>query len=158
MGHIEFAFNRIYGTPTNRPWLLRLLTYWGLLTFGPILLAASFALTAALQNSWVLEIVNDMGALSSLSVHMTPIMVTWLALTIMYMAVPNTRVRLRSAAAAALIAGIMWTMAKYGYAVYVKHNLTVQNIYGSVATIPLFILWLYVFSIGAIVNPLLISC
>ena len=143
LSHIEFAFNRIYGTPTNRPWLTRLLTYWGLLTFGPILLAASFALTAILQNSWVSEIVAEMGFISSTSVHLTPLFATWFALTIMYVAVPNTQVRLRSAALAALIAGLLWTIAKYGYALYVKHNIATQNIYGSLAIIPLFILWLY---------------
>ena len=144
LGHIEFAFNRIYGTSFNRPWLLRLLTYWSLLTFGPILLAASFALTAALQSSWVSGLVDSLGVVSSVSVHMSPFLVTWLALTVMYVAVPNTRVRLGSAAAAGFIAGLLWTLAKYGYAAYISHNLTLQNIYGSVAAIPLFILWLYV--------------
>ena len=57
---------------------------------------------------------------------------------------PNTRVRWSAALFAALVAGSAWTVAKYAYAVYAKNAITLQNIYGSLAVIPLFVFWLYV--------------
>ena len=144
LGHIEFAFNAIYEAKTKRSWVTRLLTYWAVLTLGPILLAASFALTAALQTSSVAAVVQDYGWFKRLGVTSLPLLSTWLGLTIMYLVVPHTRVKPSAALGAAVIAGSLWNVAKYGYAFYAKHALTLQNIYGSAAAVPLFILWLYV--------------
>jgi membrane protein len=143
LGHIEFAFNSIFGVKAVRPWVTRLLTYWAALTLGPLLLGASFALTAGLQSSGVASFVKSLG-LGVVVIYALPITVTWIAFTALYKLVPVTRVRLSSAIFAAIIAGSLWNGAKYLYAIYAKHAFTVQNIYGSLAAIPLFILWLYV--------------
>ena len=144
LGHIEFAFNSIFGAPAPRPIAIRFMTYWTILTLGPILLAASFALTAALQNSTVARLIDAKGIAYSMALSAAPLVATWIAFTTMYLVVPRVQVRLTSAAAAAIIAGSAWNVAKYAYAIYAKNAVTVQNIYGSMATIQLFILWLYV--------------
>ncbi|MBT6179976.1 MAG: YihY family inner membrane protein [Deltaproteobacteria bacterium] len=144
LGHIEFAVNSIFGTTTQRPWLTRMLTYWAILTLGPILLMASFALTAAFQSSSFLEFVADLGGAQGLALSYLPFLTTWIALAVIYLVIPNTRVSLGAAASAAFVAGILWNTAKFGYASYVSHAVTLQNVYGSLAVIPLFIFWLYI--------------
>lgn len=144
LGYIEDSFNAIFGTKVQRPLALRLLTYWAVLTLGPVLLGASFALTAALQTSGVATVVDRLGPVRSALIGMAPLAVTWLGFATMYLVVPNTRVRFGSAFFAAIVAGSLWNAAKYGYAIYAKNAFTLQNIYGSLAAVPLFILWVYV--------------
>ena len=144
LGHIEVAFNAIFGATAQRPLVTRMLTYWAVLTFGPLLLLASLGLTAALQTSKVGAVVGHLSTATTSLVWAVPLLITWLGFTVMYLFVPNTRVRLSSAIFAALAAGSAWNIAKYGYAVYAKNAITLQNIYGSLAVIPLVVFWLYV--------------
>lgn len=144
LGHIEFSINSIFGTAARRSWLIRLLTYWAILTLGPVLLMASFALTAAFQSSAFLEVISGLGNLQSLALYYLPFTTTWLALAVMYLVIPNTKVSMGAAFGAAFVAGGIWNTAKYGYASYVSHAFTLENVYGSLAVIPLFILWLYI--------------
>ena len=144
LGHIEFAVNSIFGTTIQRPWLMRMLIYWAILTLGPILLMASFALTAAFQSSSFLEFVAQLGNLQSLILYYLPFLTTWIALAVIYLVIPNTRVSIGAAVSAAFFAGILWNTAKFGYASYVTHAVTLKNVYGSLAVIPLFIFWLYI--------------
>jgi membrane protein len=58
--------------------------------------------------------------------------------------VPAVRVRVSAAVSAAIVAGSLWNIAKYGFGFYVRHNVTTHDVYGSLAAVPLFILWLYV--------------
>ncbi len=143
LGHIESAINVVFGSKTERPWVTRLLSYWAALTLGPIFLLASLALTAALQTSWVAGMLASMG-FGGLMVRALPLLTTWTGFTLTYLVVPRVRVRLSAAIFAAVIAGSLWSVAKYGYAIYAKNAITVQNIYGSLAAVPLFILWIYV--------------
>ena len=140
LGHIESAFNVIFGSKTQRPFLVRLITYWAVLTLGPMLLGASFAMTATLAAAAPLQELGEM----NLWHQMAPLVATWVAFCSLYMLVPMAPVRLGAAMPAAIAAGTCWHIAKFFYAVYARTNLTVHNIYGSLATIPLFILWLYV--------------
>jgi len=143
LGHIESSFNIIFGVKARRPLLARLLVYWATLTLGPLLLAASFGLTAALQSSAAAEVMHALGLGAGL-VMFVPIIVTWVAFLALYKVVPMTRVDLSAALYAAVVGGSLWSAAKYLYAIYAKHAITLQNIYGSLATVPLFIFWLYV--------------
>ncbi|MBI5511825.1 MAG: YihY family inner membrane protein [Deltaproteobacteria bacterium] len=144
LGHIEVAFNAIFGATAQRPIVTRMLTYWAVLTFGPLLLLASFGLTAALQTTKVGALVDQLSVVSSALVWGVPLFITWVGFASMYLFVPNTRVRIGAALFAAVVAGSGWNLAKYGYAVYAKNAITLQNIYGSLAVIPLFVFWLYV--------------
>ncbi len=143
LGHIEGSFNAIFGISTTRPWVARFLTYWAALTLGPIVLTISLGLTAALQTSSVAEVIRQLG-FGALLIYILPLMVTWLGFFALYVVVPATRVRWTAALFAAIVAGSLWNASKYGYALYVKNAATVQNLYGSLATVPLFILFVYV--------------
>lgn len=144
LGHIERSFNTIFAAKAERPWGVRLVTYWGILTLGPVLLSASLALTAALQSTRAAGWFSDLGSLSAFAVRSTPLLITWLGFALLYMVAPTPRVRFQAALIAAVVAGSLWNIAKYAYAYYARHNVTTQDIYGSLAAIPLFILWLYV--------------
>lgn len=144
LGHIETSFNTIFGVKHERPFAVRLLIYWAILTLGPLFLGGSLAMTAALQHSGVSDIVSGFGFLSSALVRATPLVITWVAFAVLFMVVPSTKVKLGSALWAGIISGTLWSLLRFGYAIYAKNAITLQNIYGSMAAIPLFILWMYV--------------
>ena len=142
LGHIESAINQVFGSKVDRPFLGRLLTYWAALTLGPLLLGASFAITAALQNTGVVSAIDKTGIAAGV-VQALPFFVTLVAFTALYIVVPNTHVKPSAAVFAAVVAGSLWNVAKLLYAAYATHALSTRNVYGSLATVPLFILWIY---------------
>ncbi|MEE2961292.1 MAG: YihY/virulence factor BrkB family protein [Myxococcota bacterium] len=142
--HIENSLNQIFATRIKRSLVIRLLAYWAILTMGPILLAGSFALTAAFQTSAFVTWFQTLGNFSQILLHTSPFLITWFAMTLMYVAVPNTKVDIQIAAGSAVLAGGLWNLAKFGYAFYAKKALTLHAVYGSLSVIPLFMLWLYV--------------
>ncbi|HET6347090.1 MAG TPA: YhjD/YihY/BrkB family envelope integrity protein, partial [Myxococcota bacterium] len=144
LGHIEFAFNAIFATTSGRPLHIRLMTYWGILTLGPLLVAASFAVTGATAEVRAVQAVGELELVRPLLMEAVPLALTWAAFAAMYLWVPQVPVRPGAALPAAVFAGTLWHAAKYGYGIYARNAFTTQNIYGSLATVPLFILWLYV--------------
>ncbi len=144
MQNIEDSFNDIFGVKKGRPWDIRIVLYWTALTLGPLLIGASLALTAFLQNDAVLRVVESFGVVSAALIQMTPLVVTWIAFAAFYLVVPNSRVSFKAAVAAAIVAGSAWSAAKFGYAIYAKRSVTTLSIYGTMAALPLFFFWLYV--------------
>ncbi len=143
LSHIEDSVNAVFGVTQRRPLALRFVTYWAILTLGPLVLGASLTLTGALQVGAVRAAIDALPGVSQLLISATPLLISWLGFTALYVVVPNTRVRIRSAFFAALVAGTAWNILKYLYALYASHAVTVQNIYGSLAAIPLFMLWIW---------------
>jgi len=144
LNHIEGSVNAIFGINTLRPFVTRILTYWAVLTFGPLLLAGSFAVTATLQNSSVAGTVSELGDVWKIFLKVMPLLATWVAFTTMYLVIPAARVKFSSAFMAAVITGSVWNLFKYAYAWYAARAVTQQVIFGSLAVIPLFVVWLYV--------------
>ncbi|HKY09059.1 MAG TPA: YhjD/YihY/BrkB family envelope integrity protein, partial [Candidatus Binatia bacterium] len=68
----------------------------------------------------------------------------WGAFTFVYIFIPNTRVRLRSALAGGLIAAILWQTVGWGFAVFVASSTRYYVIYSSFAILLLFLLWLHI--------------
>ena len=137
--NIEVAFNKIWGVPANRSWPRRVAIYVVVLLFGPVLLGASLAL-----GTWLSAAIEGRGLRALGWVAVGPFLVAVTALTILYKMAPNARVQKRAAFAGALVAGVAFNVVKHGYAVYVAHAVSYSVIYGSLAALPLFLVWLYI--------------
>lgn len=129
---VDHALNRIFQVRRRRPLAQRLIVYWSVLTLGPVLIGASLWLTTLL-----------FGESSPLS-RLLPFVFTWAALTLIYILVPYQRVELRHAACGALLAGTAFEIAKRAFAVYLANFPTYTLIYGAFATLPVFLVWVYV--------------
>jgi membrane protein len=141
---IESAFNRIWGVRTARGLMRRVTVYWTLLTFGPIGIAVSLAVTGFVKNReayrWILE--NVPLANAALLV-VVPFVLTWCVFTAVYKIMPNTRVHWRSALIGALVAGTAWELLKRLYVLYNAKVTATYEVYGPLAAIPIFLLWIY---------------
>jgi membrane protein len=129
---IDDTLNRIFRVRRRRPLGQQVIMYWSVLTLWPVLIGASLSLTTYL-----------IGASSAL-LRLIPFAFTWAALTLLYILVPYRHVDVRHAAAGALLAGVAFEMAKRGFAVYVANFPTYTLVYGAFATLPIFLLWMYV--------------
>ena len=76
-------------------------------------------------------------------VAVLPFVFTCAAFTLLYAVVPYRYVELRHALFGAVIAGAVFELAKWGFALYIGIFPTYRLIYGAFATIPIFLIWLY---------------
>jgi len=147
MNSIEATFNRIWRCPTARPPMARFLVFWSALTLGPLLLAASLVMTGYARTIPMLQKAatqaDELGA-SALVLGLVPVLIEFIAFTLSYVIVPHSEVRWRHAAAGGLVATILFEVAKRGFVWYVAAFPATRQIYDALSLLPIFILWLYV--------------
>jgi len=138
MMRIERAFNRIWRVPVARGLLNRIVMYWAVLTLGPLALGAATALSALPAIAELGAQAREPGTLRGLWIFG----LTWAAFTLTFLLVPNRRVRFRDAASGALLSAVLFSIAKTGFVAFVSRA-SFNVIYGTLATIPIFLFWLY---------------
>ena len=140
---IEDAFNDIWGVQKGRKFIQRLLLYWAMLTLGPILLVISLALTSYV-GTWIIDdLIEKPGYASLWVLRALPVFLEGLGFLMMYLIIPSREVRFRFALVGALIAVVLFELAKYGFVVFIGNFDTYQVIYGALWTIPVFLVWIY---------------
>jgi membrane protein len=147
---VEDQLNLIWRVTAPRPWVQRVLAYWTLITLGPILVGISLSLStyfeiaarqagfgqeamAWLASSWLRGLARAVPALLEL-----------VALTLLFCLMPNCAVRWRDGALGALIATAAIEILKVGFSIYVGATSFYSTVYGALATIPIFLLWMYI--------------
>jgi membrane protein len=135
--NVERAINDVWGIKRRRPLAQQAVIYWVGLTLGPVLLAGSVALTAA-ARSWLA------GGRVTFLAAAASVLLTCAFFAVLYLIVPITKVRIDAAAFGGLVAGIAWEIAKWGYTFAVGRFFRYHAVYGSVAAVPIFLLWLFV--------------
>lgn len=144
LASIEKVINRIWGIKASRTILRRLTVYWTFLTASPVLLAASLSMTGVVQsNRLYLWLTTHVPYFGKATLLLTPYLVAWVLFTGFYIFMPNTRVHPGAALMGALISGTAWEGMKTVYFWYNAHVLTNYKFYGSLGTIPVFLLWVY---------------
>jgi membrane protein len=140
---INAALDQIWKVRWRRSVVGQILVYWALLTLGPLLIGASLAVTSYLVS---LPLFSDAtpGGVRKGILDLMPWATSALGFTLMYAILPNTRVRIRHALIGAVVAAFLFEAAKHAFALYVTSFPTYQTIYGALATVPLFLIWIYV--------------
>ncbi len=142
---IERAFNDIWHAPLRRrrQQLSRWLAYAVVITLGPLLVGLGLTVSNAVLSR---EIFAEGAALSPLRGWIAlglPVVFEFLGLTLLYMVVPNRPVRLRHACIGAAVAALAFELAKRGFVLFFARFATYQLIYGAIAALPLFLIWIY---------------
>lgn len=145
---IEKTFNTIWGVKATRGAWRRLSDFMAVILACPLLFIVAVSLTAFLHSGTVLHWVREVELVSAAYLtllNILPWLATWTGLLFIYASIPNTRVRLAPAAAGALAAGVLWQLslaALIRYQTFFAMNY--NAIYGSLAQVPLFLVWMYV--------------
>ena len=144
MAAIEERFNRIWRVTRRRRGVLRFLTFWAALTLGPLLVVGGLVVSSyLLALPWLAQANQHLG-LGGYLLDLAPFLITWIGLLAMYLLIPNRRVALRHALAGALLAALAFSAARHGFALYVLQMSSYRAIYGALAALPIFLIWVYV--------------
>ncbi len=145
MNAINVALNDIWQAKPKRNIFSALLIYGVVLLVGSILFAASILLTSYVVS---LPLIADGGeavtGVKNILLVMAPIGVTGIALLLFYVVVPNCEVPWGAGVVAAIVAALLFELAKKGFAWYLLAFPTYTVIYGALAVIPVFLVWIYV--------------
>lgn len=154
---IENSFNFIFRVSRPRQITTKIMLYWTVITLGPLLLGAAFSIRSyffALPGLSE-ESINTNIFLST----MLPTLMTIIVLMIIYIFVPNKKVRFWNAAAGALSAMVLFAILRKCFGVTVQASAAYQTLYGALAIIPIFLIWMYsawsVVIFGAVVTAAL---
>ena len=139
---IDQSLNTIWHNQRPRSVIHSLLVYWAILSIGPLLVGASIFLTSYFFSMPVFEQLEP--GLWQYTLRWLPFISTTAAFTLIYVMIPNQRVPWRPAFIGGILAASLFEIAKRGFALYVTHSDAYTTIYGALATIPLFLVWIYV--------------
>lgn len=139
---IDEALNKIWHIRRQRPISQRILVYWAILSLGPIMLGASLWATAFLARE-KFGLTDDLSLLSSILVSLIPILLSVIGFTLLYLVAPNGKVALKDALIGGFTTALLLEIMKAGFTYYITRFPSYTLIYGTFATIPLFLLWIY---------------
>lgn len=139
---VENAFNAIWRVKRARPLAQRVLVFWAVLSFGPVLIGASLSMSSYLISVSA-GYVNGMTVGLGILLALLPIVFSALAFALLYVAVPNTLVMWRDALVAGVIAAVAFELTKRAFGAYITQFPAYTAVYGAFAALPIFLLWIY---------------
>jgi membrane protein len=157
---IEATLNQIWRVDKPRSMGVRVLTYWTVLTLGPLLLGASFVLTSGTFTTltqWAREGVGleqTERALPTLGMFFA-LASQSLTFMLLFKIVPARPVRLRDAAVGGVVGGVGVQLLRWGFDAFLARGSTYETVYGAVAILPIFLFWLYLSWIVVILGALI---
>lgn len=159
LGQIENAFNRIWLVTKPRSLIRKASDYLSLLILSPLLLAVTLGLSTTLQSHALLQKLLAIGLFAG-AMKLFLLSLPWISsvvvITLLYMIIPNTNVRLLPALTAGTIAGILWQLSQILFISFQIGVARYNAIYGTFASVPIFMIWLQaswiIILVGGIIN------
>jgi membrane protein len=147
LGTVEHSLNEIWGVREGRTLLRKITDYISVMVIAPVALFLAIAVTAALRNQTLVTFLLEkriIGDAVVLIFTLLPYAAVWLALTFVYIFIPNTRVRFVPALIGGIVAGTLWQFAQWVYIEFQVGMTKYNAIYGAFAQLPVLMFWLYV--------------
>jgi len=139
---IDRTLNAIWRVRKPRPIAQRVLVYWATITLGPVMMGASLTLTSyAISASSGL--VQQLPGGVSFMLGVAEFLALATAVSALYYYVPHAPVAWRHALAGGVFVATAFEITKRGLGLYLKLTPTYSTIYGAFATVPIFLLWIY---------------
>lgn len=154
MATIEETFNDIWRVPQKRKLVHRFLSYWAILTLGPILLGVSLSLTSALFSFSGGNV--GVGVWHAVLVSL-PFVAEVCVFMLLYIVVPNATVSWRHALIGSMVTALLFEVAKRGFALVVIKYSSYRLVYGALAALPVFLIWIYVSWAVILMGALLVA-
>ncbi|MDX1581726.1 MAG: YhjD/YihY/BrkB family envelope integrity protein, partial [Alphaproteobacteria bacterium] len=145
MRKIESAFNYSWHISRGRAFAQGFTNYISIILIGPVLVFSSLGITASIANDPLVERLSEQPVIETLVIwggRLLPYLMVVLAFTLLYMFMPNTRVRARPALIGAAVAGLAWHLSGFGIAELFA-NSPFQAIYSAFFTLIIFMIWVY---------------
>lgn len=153
--NIEESFNDIWRVKQGRNITSRLTVYWALVSLGPLLMGASLTMSTYLLSFSTGDAFT--GQVHSLGVMLLPFVLEALAFMLLYLVMPNVRVSLLHALIGAVVASALFEISKRGFSIYIKNFSNYEVVYGALSTLPIFLIWIYLSWIIALVGAQVVA-
>jgi membrane protein len=147
LNHIESSFNHIWQIRSSRPWMRKFTDYLTIMLIAPVFIILSSSITVFIginlpEYMSKAPILDFFKPLVSFLVKFTPYILTWGTLTILFIIMPNAKVKFVPALISGVIAGSLIQVLQWLY-IDLQFGITkLSYIYGSFAAVPLFIIWM----------------
>jgi membrane protein len=151
---IDNAFNMIWRVSRPRSVLQRVLIYWAVLTLAPLLMGGSLSLTSWLIGVSVGHVTQIPPAVLAL-LKVVPALLATAAFTLMFRVVPNRYVPLSHALVGGAFSAIAFEAMSRAFAMYIAYFPTYKLVYGAFASIPIFLLWVYLSWLSVLLGAML---
>jgi membrane protein len=139
MQNIEGSFNTIWGIRRTRSWYRMFSDYLMFLIFLPFFAAVVLSIPALLES----DLREQMSFPTAWLLQLAKYTLIWVAFAAMYVVVPNTRVHLRYATVAGVVAGTLWALLSAAYVSFQFGLGRYGLIYATFAQIPIFLMWVF---------------
>ena len=142
---VESAFNSIWQVKKLRSPISQFTTYFSSLLIIPLLIVFSSGLSiyvsSAVSQTYIYHVLSPV---LRFGVKFIPYFINWIVFTILYIVIPNTRVRFKNALIAGIIAGSAFQAFQMLYINGQVYLSRFNIVYGSFAAIPLLLLWIQI--------------
>ncbi len=143
---IERAFNFIWHVSDMRPMSERFSSYLSVIMIGPVLVVSAAGITASVASSAVMQQLSAIEPIGWFFRTIGPL-VPWVLVTItfalIYLFIPNTKVKLSAALAGAVVASIMWKLTALLFSMFVVQSAKTEAIYSGFAIVIFLLMWTY---------------
>jgi len=148
---IQVAFDRIWGSTSRKARWHRLPIYWALITLGPILFGVSFSISTYFFRVAGKTDFYGVSAGVEFLANVGPYVLETAGFALFYRLMPTRYVRIPDAIWGGLSAALLFEVVKRLFGLYLKY-VSYQQLYGALATIPIFLLWMYLAWITALIG------
>ncbi len=143
---IERAFNYTWNVSQSRSFIQRFSDYLSVIFVGPVFVFTAIGITASILSAPIvkdMQTIEGLGTLFELMRKSVPYLLIIIAFTFVYVLIPNTKVKVKSALIGAFIAGILWGTTGWLFASFLLTSTKYIAIYSAFATLIFFLIWLY---------------
>jgi membrane protein len=142
---VDSSINEIWMSKKEGKWFKNGLAFFMTVLFGPMILVLVFSIPAYIQTIPFLAEFLKIVHLETLITQLVPIAVLFVGLFVLYLYIPATSVRFSAAFRGALTAAIIIQISNFIVGIYLRSFSQMDVFFGSLATIPIFLLWVYIF-------------
>ncbi len=146
LGQIEESFNQIWAVSQPRTFIRKASDYLSILIIGPILLAVTLGLSTTLQSHSITQRLLEIGLFAG-AMKLFLLSIPWassiLIMTMLYIIIPNTTVRIVPALLAGIVTGCCWQLTQLFFINFQIGIGKYNAIYGTFASVPIFMIWLH---------------
>jgi membrane protein len=114
---VEATINQIWKVRSVRGYRPKIIAFTMLFFWGPVLMAISFTTTSTLEKNRYLRVLFQRDIIFTIA----PVLVLFIAFTMLFWLVPATRVRFSSAAVGAIVTTALFTLIRFGFGIYADH-------------------------------------
>lgn len=143
---IEDALNLIWKVRRGRSFVRRFSDYISITLLGPVLLFAAIGLTASASSNTLFQKLIEIKILGLIVIYagkLLSYLIIIVAFTLIYVLIPNTKIKIKSALIGGSIAGILWQIIGWFFASFIASSTQYTAIYSSFAVLIIFLIWLY---------------